>query len=173
MTLKILINSNSININLKKNYLVLNVDYFKLKKQKFVINYYKFLKKKINKTISVIPLIVMDYVIDITREFRVAFTSIFGVSIKKAEQLRKLFGITTNKLWKLNQFDKKLIFETSNYFNSIILGGFNLIKLINFEKEKFLETRCYKRNRFLLGLPSNGQRTHTNAMTARKFKIKL
>lgn len=173
MTLKILINSNSININLKKNYLILNVDNFKLKKQKFVINYYKFLKKKINKTISVIPLIVMDYVIDVTREFRVAFTSIFGVSIKKAEQLRKLFGITTNKLWKLNQFDKKLIFETSNYFNSIIMGGFNLIKLINFEKEKFLETRCYKRNRFLLGLPANGQRTHTNAMTARKFKIKL
>lgn len=175
MSLKIINNKKNITTNLiflKKNFLILNDSNFKLKQQKFVINYYKNLKKTINK-ISLIPLIVMDYVIDITREFRVAFTSIFGVSIFKAEQLKKLFGITTNKSWKLNQFDKKIVFETNNYLNSILIGGFNLLKLINFEKEKFLETRCYKRNRFLLGLPSNGQRTHTNAMTARKFKIRL
>src|SRR3990167_7059595 len=83
------------------------------------------------------------------------------------------FFNTLIKTWKLNEFDKKTIFETSSYFNSTTIAGFNLLKLINFEKEKFLETRCFKRNRYLLGLPANGQRTHTNGLTARKFKIKI
>ena len=115
----------------------------------------------------------MDYIIDITKEFRIAFTTIFGVSFIKSEQLKKLFGITTLKKWRLNDFDKKTIFETSGYFNSTTTAGFTLLKLINFEKEKFLETRCFKRNRYILGLPANGQRTHTNGLTARKFKIKI
>src|SRR3990167_746518 len=130
-------------------------------------------KKTISTTIILTPLIVMDYIIDITKEFRIAFTTIFGISFVKSEQLKKLFGITTIKRWKLNEFDKKTIFETSSYFNSTTIAGFNLLKLINFEKEKFLETRCFKRNRYLLSLPANGQRTHTNGLTARKFKIKI
>lgn len=153
------------NINIFSNY--------KKPKSKFIINFFNTFIKTISTTIILTPLIVMDYVIDITREFRIAFTTIFGVSFVKSEQLKKLFGITTLKKWKLNDFDKKKIFETSSYFNSTTLAGFNLLKLINFEKEKFLETRCFKRNRYLLGLPANGQRTHTNALTARKFKIKI
>jgi|SRR3990167_1436248 ribosomal protein S13 len=142
-------------------------------KSKFVINFFNTLIKTISTTIILTPLIVMDYIIDITKEFRIAFTTIFGISFVKSEQLKKLFGITTIKRWKLNEFDKKTIFETSSYFNSTTIAGFNLLKLINFEKEKFLETRCFKRNRYLLGLPANGQRTHTNGLTARKFKIKI
>ena len=84
-----------------------------------------------------------------------------------------IFNLNKNNKSNLNDFDKKTIFETSSYFNSTTFAGFNLLKLINFEKEKFLETRCFKRNRYLLGLPANGQRTHTNGLTARKFKIKI
>lgn len=146
---------------------------YKKSKSKFVINFFNTLIKTISTTIILTPLIVMDYIIDITKEFRIAFTTIFGVSFVKSEQLKKLFGVTTLKTWKLNNFDKKTIFETSSYFNSTTIAGFNLLKLINFEKEKFLETRCFKRNRYLLGLPANGQRTHTNGLTARKFKIKI
>src|SRR3990167_9561655 len=138
-----------------------------------IINIFNTLIKTISTTVILTPLIVMDYIIDITKEFRIAFTTIFGISFVKSEQLKKLFGITTIKRWKLNEFDKKTIFETSSYFNSTTIAGFNLLKLINFEKEKFLETRCFKRNRYLLGLPANGQRTHTNGLTARKFKIKI
>ena len=31
-----------------------------------------------------------------------------------------------------------------------------LKKLMDSEKEKFLELRCYKRNRYILGFPANG-----------------
>jgi ribosomal protein S13 len=167
--------NNNINISTNSNKMdIINIfNYNKKPKSKFVINFFNTLTKIISTTIILTPLIVMDYVIDITREFRIAFTTIFGVSFIKSEQLKKLFGITTIKKWKLNDFDKKTIFETSNYFNSTTVAGFNLLKLINFEKEKFLETRCFKRNRYLLGLPANGQRTHTNGLTARKFKIKI
>ena len=171
MTLKLSTKFNNIQINPS---ILLNIfNYSKKKKSKFVINFFNTIIKTISTTIILTPLIVMDYIIDITKEFRIAFTTIFGVSFVKSEQLKKLFGITTLKTWKLNDFDKKTIFETSNYFNSTTLAGFNLLKLINFEKEKFLETRCFKRNRYLLGLPANGQRTHTNGFTARKFKIKI
>ena len=165
---------NQLNINqLNKNNIINIFNFYTKKKSKFIINFFNTLIKTISTTIILTPLIVMDYIIDITKEFRVAFTTIFGVSFFKNEQLKKLFGITTIKKWKLNDFDKKTIFETSSYFNSTTFAGFNLLKLINFEKEKFLETRCFKRNRYLLGLPANGQRTHTNGLTARKFKIKI
>lgn len=154
-----------LNLNLFTNY--------KQFKSKFVINFFNTFIKNVTTTFTLAPLIVIDHIIDITREFRIAFTIIFGISFTKCEQLKKLFGITTNKLWKLNQLDQKLVFETSGYFNSTTLAGFNLIKFINFEKEKFLEARCFKRNRYLLGLPANGQRTHTNGLTARKFRIKI
>ena len=165
---------NQLNINQLNNNNIINIfSFYKKKKSRFIINFFNTIIKIISTTIILTPLIVMDYIIDITKEFRIAFTTIFGVSFFKNEQLKKLFGITTIKKWKLNDFDKKTIFETSSYFNSTTFAGFNLLKLINFEKEKFLETRCFKRNRYLLGLPANGQRTHTNALTARKFKIKI
>lgn len=165
---------NQLNINQLNNNNIINIfSFYKKKKSRFIINFFNTIIKIISITIILTPLIVMDYIIDITKEFRIAFTTIFGVSFFKNEQLKKLFGITTIKKWKLNDFDKKTIFETSSYFNSTTFAGFNLLKLINFEKEKFLETRCFKRNRYLLGLPANGQRTHTNGLTARKFKIKI
>ena len=166
---------NKININKLNHENIINIFSFhkKKSKSKFVINFFNTFVKTISTTLILTPLIVMDYIIDITKEFRIAFTTIFGVSFIKSEQLKKLFGVTTIKKWKLNDFDKKSIFETSGYFNSTTIAGFTLLKLINFEKEKFLETRCFKRNRYLLGLPANGQRTHTNGLTARKFKIKI
>lgn len=159
--------------NINKTNIITIFNYSKNNKSKFIINFFNTLIKTISTSIILTPLIVMDYIIDITKEFRIAFTTIFGISFIKSEQLKKLFGVTTLKKWKLNEFDKKTIFETSSYFNSTTIAGFNLLKLINFEKEKFLETRCFKRNRYLLGLPANGQRTHTNGLTARKFKIKI
>ncbi len=171
MHLKLFNQVNKTQINTSNMISIFN--FYKKSKSKFVINFFNTLIKTISTTIILTPLIVMDYIIDITKEFRIAFTTIFGVSFVKSEQLKKLFGITTLKTWKLNNFDKKTIFETSSYFNSTTIAGFNLLKLINFEKEKFLETRCFKRNRYLLGLPANGQRTHTNGLTARKFKIKI
>ena len=168
MHLKLFNQVNKTQINTSNMISIFN--FYKKSKSKFVINFFNTLIKTISTTIILTPLIVMDYIIDITKEFRIAFTTIFGVSFVKSEQLKKLFGITTLKTWKLNNFDKKTIFETSSYFNSTTIAGFNLLKLINFEKEKFLETRCFKRNRYLLGLPANGQRTHTNGLTARDRK---
>lgn len=162
-----------LNSKIKKANIINIFNYSKNNKSNFIVIFFNTLIKTISTTIILTPLIVMDYIIDITKEFRIAFSNIFGISFIKNEQLKKLFGITTLKKWKLNDFNKKIIFETSNYFNSTTIAGFNLLKLINFEKEKFLETRCFKRNRYLLGLPANGQRTHTNGLTARKFKIKI
>ncbi len=61
-----------------------------------------------------------------------------------------------------------------NYINysSISIDEFVEInnKIISIEKEKYLELKCYKRNRFLLNLPIHGQRNRSNAKTRRKLK---
>ena len=41
------------------------------------------------------------------------------------------------------------------------------------ELDKFFALKCYRRNRLLLGLPAHGQRTHSNARTAKALKIKF
>ena len=127
LKLSIILNKNV--TNLDKFNIILNNNK-KQKKSKFVINFFNTFIKTISTPLILTPLIVMDYIIDITKEFRIAFTTIFGVSFVKSEQLKKLFGITTLKTWKLNNFDKKTIFETSSYFNSTTIAGFNLLKLI-------------------------------------------
>lgn len=164
--------NNKISNQLLKTNIYIFTNYKQLK-SKFVINFFNLLAKSIFITINSTPLIIMDYIVNLTKEYRIAFTKIFGISILRCEQLKKLFGITNNKKWELKDFNKKNIFETRDYFTSTTILGFTLSKIITFEKEKFLETRCFKRNRFLLGYPANGQRTHTNGLTARKFKIKI
>ena len=145
----------------------------KKQKSKFIINFFNFLIKSIFISINSTPIIIFDCMININKEYKIAFIKIFGISIIRCEQLRKLVGITNHKYYKLKYFNKIIISNIKNYLLATSYAGFKLIKLISFEKEKFLEVRCFKRNRFLLGYPANGQRTRTNASTAKKFKIKI
>ncbi len=117
-------------------------------------------------------LIILDTPIPLNKEFKTALKLIFGFSYIKLRHLNKLFGInnrTTYKIENLNLIERNLI---SFYLPDLALFGSDLKKNISLEQDKFFSLKCYKRNRLLLGLPANGQRTRSNAKTAKKLKIK-
>jgi small subunit ribosomal protein S13 len=105
-----------------------------------------------------------------TKELNSAFKSIFGLNYSKTSQLYKLLGLNKRYKWTLNKLEILQTYKIKLYLPDIAFFDSELKRLISLEKEKFLELKCYKRNRFLLNLPTNGQRTRSNAKTKRKLK---
>lgn len=104
------------------------------------------------------------------KELNAAFKAVFGLNSAKTYNLYKLLGLSLRKKWNLGQLDVNQTHKIKLYFPEITLFDSELKRLISVEKEKFLELKCYKRNRFLLNLPAHGQRTRSNAKTRRKLK---
>ena len=107
------------------------------------------------------------------------FKQIYGISVSFINFFLKKFGIC-NKIYrhiKLKNLDSKLFLILYEHFdkyfllkNSLLLKEGSLL----FKYQRFLN---YKGYRHYHGLPSNGQRTHTNARTCRSLiyhkKLKL
>lgn len=104
------------------------------------------------------------------KEFKTALHDIFGIGFTKTNQLNKLLGLNLRRKWTLKHFEVKQIYQIKLYLPDITLFDSDLKRLISNEKEKFLELKCFKKNRFLLNLPVNGQRTRSNARTRKKLK---
>ena len=105
-----------------------------------------------------------------TKNLTASFKNVYGINLKSASQIYKLLGLNLKKKWQLNNLSVKQIHQIKLYLPDIILFDSDLKRTISIEKEKFLELKCYKRNRFLLNLPTHGQRTRSNAKTRRKLK---
>jgi small subunit ribosomal protein S13 len=74
---------------------------------------------------------------------------------------------------KLGDLSKENIKNITDFIdNYYIIGNkLNRDKLNNIKK--LIKISSYRGFRHVKGLPSRGQRTHTNAKTSRKFKVKL
>jgi small subunit ribosomal protein S13 len=117
-------------------------------------------------------LVILDTTISLEKEFKSALNSIFGFSYIKLRHLNKLFGTNVRSLYKVKDLtlnERNLI---SYYLPDLAIFGSDLKKKISDEQDKFFSLKCYRRNRILLGLPAHGQRTHSNAKTARRLRIK-
>jgi small subunit ribosomal protein S13 len=104
------------------------------------------------------------------KELISSFKPIFGLNYGKINQLYKLLGLNKRCQWKLKNLEILQTYKIKLYLPDITFFDSELKRLISIEKEKFLELKCYKRNRFLLNLPTNGQRTRSNAKTKRRLK---
>jgi len=105
-----------------------------------------------------------------TKELNSTFKNVFGINFTLSSQIYKLLGLNKQKKWQLNKLTVNQIHKLKLYMPDLTLFDADLKRLISIEKEKFLELKSYKRNRFLLNLPINGQRTRSNAKTRRKLK---
>ena len=105
-----------------------------------------------------------------TKQLKASFKNVYGINTTLATQIYKLLGLNLKKKWQLNKLSVKQIHNLKLYLPDIRLFDSDLKRAISIEKEKFLELKCYKRNRFLLNLPVHGQRTRSNAKTRRKLK---
>lgn len=117
-------------------------------------------------------IIILDTPISLEKEFKIALKEIFGFSYIKLRHLNKVFGVNSRSIYKikdLNMNERNLI---SFYLPDLNIFGSDLKKFISSEQDKFFSLKCYRRNRLLLGLPAHGQRTHSNAKTAKRLQIK-
>lgn len=96
-----------------------------------------------------------------------AMTHIFGLGKSKSNLLCKKLGFSKNFKIKHISKDQLFKFSTSLEIFNIYIGSelkkFKLIKIKN-----LVTIKSFRGLRLKQGLPVRGQRTHTNARTARK-----
>lgn len=88
-----------------------------------------------------------------TKQLNSSFKKVFGINFTLSSQLYKLLGLNKKKKWQLNNLNLNQIKQLKAYFPDLTEFDSDLKRNIAIEKEKFLELKCYKKNRFLLNLP--------------------
>lgn len=94
----------------------------------------------------------------------------FGINYGKLNQILKVLGINKKIILKFNKLSVDQHQHLKFYFPDITLLDSELKRELIAQKEKYFELKCYKRTRYLLKLPVNGQRTRSNAKTVKKLK---
>jgi small subunit ribosomal protein S13 len=99
----------------------------------------------------------------------IALTSIYGVGQQTALKLCKKLGFSLN--FKVNDLTEEQVLEILKVIEDLNLITNNDLKQIKTQTLKTLvEIKSYRGLRRSKGLPVRGQRTHTNAKSARKNK---
>jgi proton-translocating NADH-quinone oxidoreductase chain M len=98
-----------------------------------------------------------------------SLTKIFGIGQFQSFLICKKLGLSTNSKLSILTSDQ-IIKLVKSIENSHLLINSNLKKSRIIVAKKLLQIKTYKGIRKLRGLPIRGQRTHTNANTASKFR---
>lgn len=94
-----------------------------------------------------------------------ALQNIFGIGKKNSSKLCKFLGLSEKILVKYltPEMKSKII----AYVEVNLKNGEELKQVLNKRKEHQIKIKCYKGQRARFRLPRRGQRTHTNARTAK------
>lgn len=114
-------------------------------------------------------LYIFNKTISNTNNILYALTVLYGINKYQSKKICKNIGInplTTIDKLKKNQLNRLIKYINKNIKIEQILKQKNKQKIDN-----LINIKHKKGIRLTLGLPVNGQRTHTNAKTAKKFKI--
>ena len=98
-----------------------------------------------------------------------ALTKIFGLGKSSSKIICRKLGFTNNfKVLNLSKIQKLKIIRQIEL--SEIFINSDLVRSIKTNKARLVSSRCYRGVMAKQGFPVRGQRTHTNANTAKKFK---
>jgi small subunit ribosomal protein S13 len=96
-----------------------------------------------------------------------ALTYIYGINYSTALLICKKLGFSKN--FKVKQLSSEQINKLIKILESLDISlGSNLKKIKQVNFKKLISIKSYRGLRKTYGLPVRGQRTHTNARTARK-----
>jgi small subunit ribosomal protein S13 len=94
-------------------------------------------------------------------------THIYGIGKSRSLFICKNLGFSLNlKIKYLSKDQLNKLIKTIDFLNFELASNLKKIKLLN--AKKLISIKSYKGLRRYQGLPIRGQRTHTNAKTARK-----
>lgn len=103
------------------------------------------------------------------KSIQVALTHIYGINKKTSTIICQKLGFCMNL--KVKNLTSNQISEILNVMNSLnLIINNELKKLRGSEFQKLVEIKSYRGLRKLKGLPSRGQRTHTNAKSSKKTR---
>ena len=112
---------------------------------------------------------IFDTDIDNSKSITISLRKIYGLGNYQIKNICKRLGFSSNlKTSKLN--NDQIIKIIKIIENSGLKITNDLKKYQIFNLRKLIEIKCYSGLRKIKGLPVRGQRTHTNAKTAKKFK---
>lgn len=98
-----------------------------------------------------------------------ALTRVYGIGQNTAFKICKKLGFSINL--KIKDLTQEQIVEIVNTIDSLdLILNNELKKLRSLALKNLIDIKSYKGLRRVRGLPVRGQRTHTNAKSARKTK---
>lgn len=115
------------NLKLNINSVVIHTNQIR-EKNEFFFKIKRINKNKFNYSLN--QLIILEKLIDFSKEFRLPFLVIFGLSFKKCEQFHKLFGTNLIRAFLLKDilhFDFNIL---NSYIPLINLCGLKLINIL-------------------------------------------
>ena len=98
-----------------------------------------------------------------------SLTNVFGIGQSQSSLICKKLGLSYN--CKLSELTSDQVLKLVKFIENLnLLINTNLKKSKIIITKKLIEIKTYKGIRRLRGLPVRGQRTHTNAKTASKYR---
>ena len=98
------------------------------------------------------------------------FDGIYGLGPSTAKEVCTRFCLTKNLV--NSEISAKKLEELSYFINDRLVLQIELQTIQKKQKNRHIELKTYKGNRYLLRLPANGQRTHSNAAFSRGLRSK-
>ena len=95
---------------------------------------------------------------------------IFGIGKALSNKICQILGLSENI--KLSKLNSSQIEKISMLINENFYFGNEYKQIIYTQKKRLVKISSYRGFRFKQGLPARGQRTHTNANTARILALK-
>ena len=112
---------------------------------------------------------ILEAEISSVKPLKFALQSIYGLGNKNTSTLFKSLGLSSNiKLSQLSDLQIKTLLQCIEESDLIVSSELKNLKVFSFKS--LVEIKAYRGLRKLSGLPSRGQRTHTNAKTSKRFK---
>lgn len=101
------------------------------------------------------------------KKIHIALKGIYGIGKYQSTNICKNLGFSKNL--KLNQISESQLLKIVRFVEKRnILTGTDLRQNVNTNNKKLENIKSYRGLRKISGLPIRGQRTHTNARSARK-----
>ena len=105
------------------------------------------------------------------KQLKIALCDIFGIGKNISKQICDQLGV--NETLYFNKLTESQIEQISQLLNQNYCVGTELKQSTRKTIQRLIRIASYRGFRHIQGLPTRGQRTHTNARNARYSKIKF
>ena len=105
------------------------------------------------------------------KKIEVALTYVYGIGLTLAKRICNSLSIAYDK--KISQLTQEEVARLRELIDKQYLVEGDLRSQVSMNIKQLIDIGCYKGTRHKKGLPSRGQRTHTNARTRKGKRVSI